>query len=148
MWFQIGMCRCFAKVYVNMTIYRSFAKVYVNMTIYRSFARASIHVNVTICKGKYSRECGWYDWTVCETVPSCWAAHAELRTWLDWTVAFVGACGWLKGFDMITTGVMAAGRWCVLQKRLRTYSCEDYSAFLCFIWLDLTRQCQAMLNVS
>ena len=25
---------------------------------------------------------------------------------------------------------------------------EDYSAFLCFIWHDLTRQCQAVLNVS
>ena len=25
---------------------------------------------------------------------------------------------------------------------------EDYSAFLCFIWLDLTRQCWAVLNVS
>ena len=38
------MCRCFARVDVNWTIYRG------------GFARASIHVDVTICKGKYSRE--------------------------------------------------------------------------------------------
>ena len=54
------MCRCFARVDVNgtETLYRSFARVDVNgiETLYRSFARASIHVDVTICKGKYSRE--------------------------------------------------------------------------------------------
>ena len=43
MWLQISMCKCFARVDVN-------------VTIYRSFARASIHVNVTICKGNYSHE--------------------------------------------------------------------------------------------
>ena len=35
------MCRCFARVDVN-------------GTLYRSFAMASIHMDVTICKGKYS----------------------------------------------------------------------------------------------
>ena len=37
------MCRCFARVDVN-------------ETFYRDFARASIHMDVTICKGKYSHE--------------------------------------------------------------------------------------------
>ena len=37
------MCRCFARVDVN-------------GTLYRGFARASIQVDVTICKDKYSRE--------------------------------------------------------------------------------------------
>ena len=40
---DFGICICFAKVDVN-------------GTLYRGFARASIHMNVTICKGKYSRE--------------------------------------------------------------------------------------------
>ena len=35
---------------------RSFARVDVNGTLYWSFARASIHMDVTICKGKYTRE--------------------------------------------------------------------------------------------
>ena len=40
------------------TLYRSFARVDVNRTrtLYRSFARVNIHVDVIICKGKYSRE--------------------------------------------------------------------------------------------
>ena len=38
------MCRCFAKVYVN-------------MTIYRSFARASIHVNVDDMTGQCVKQC-------------------------------------------------------------------------------------------
>ena len=54
------MCRCFVRVDVNgsETLYRSFARVDVNgtRTLYRSFTRASIHVDVIICKGKYSRE--------------------------------------------------------------------------------------------
>ena len=50
------MCRCFARVDVNVNMCRCFARVDVNETLYRSFARASIHVDVTICKGKYSRE--------------------------------------------------------------------------------------------
>ena len=54
------MCICFARVVVNGTgtLYRSFARVDVSGTgtLYRSFARASIHVDVIICKGKYSRE--------------------------------------------------------------------------------------------
>ena len=33
-----------------------FARVDVNGTLYRSFARANIHVDVTICKDKYSHE--------------------------------------------------------------------------------------------
>ena len=37
------MCRCFARVDVN-------------ETLYRGFAMASIQVDVTICKDKYSRE--------------------------------------------------------------------------------------------
>ena len=37
------MCRCFARVDAN-------------GTLYRSFARVNIHVDVTICKGKYTRE--------------------------------------------------------------------------------------------
>ena len=37
-------------------MFRCFASVDVNETLYRSFVRASIHVDVTICKGKYSRE--------------------------------------------------------------------------------------------
>ena len=52
------MCRCFARVVVNETgtLYRSFTRVDVNGigTLYRSFARANIHMDVTICKGKYS----------------------------------------------------------------------------------------------
>ena len=54
------MCRCFARVDVNRsgTLYRSFARVDVNgtRTLYRSFARVNIHVDVIICKSKYSRE--------------------------------------------------------------------------------------------
>ena len=54
------MCRCFASIDVNgsRTLYRSFARVDVNGTrnLYRSFARVNIHVDVIICKGKYSRE--------------------------------------------------------------------------------------------
>ena len=50
------MCRCFARVDVNVNMCRCFARVDVNETLYRSFARTSIHVNVTICKGKYLRE--------------------------------------------------------------------------------------------
>ena len=42
---MIGMCRCFARVDVNGT-----------RTLYRSFARVNIHVDVIICKDKYSRE--------------------------------------------------------------------------------------------
>ena len=48
------MCRCFARVDVNVN--GTLVCVDVNETLYRSFARASIHVEVTICKGKYSRE--------------------------------------------------------------------------------------------
>ena len=54
------MCRCFTSIDVNGsgTLYRSFARVDVNGTrnLYRSFARVNIHVDVIICKGKYSRE--------------------------------------------------------------------------------------------
>ena len=57
---MIGICRCFARVDVNGsgTLYRSFAMVDVNgtRTLYRSFARVNIHVDVIICKGKYSCE--------------------------------------------------------------------------------------------
>ena len=57
---MLGICRCFARVNVNgsETLYRSFARVDVNgtRTLYRSFARVNIHVDVIICKGKYSRE--------------------------------------------------------------------------------------------
>ena len=39
-------------------LYRSLARVDVNgtRTLYRSFARVNIHMDVVICKGKYSRE--------------------------------------------------------------------------------------------
>ena len=79
----------------------------------------------------------------------CWGAHAKLRTWLRYTVAPVGACGLLRQlFDMAIACATTTGWWCVLQRRLCIYSHEDYSAFLCFIWHDLTRQCRAVLNVS
>ena len=54
------MCTCFARVDVNVNgtsvCVDVLQQVDVNGTLYKSFARASIHMDVTICKGKYSCE--------------------------------------------------------------------------------------------
>ena len=64
------------------------------------------HQGMIIHIFKYSRECGWYDWTMCEIVPSCWAARVK---WWRLLVHVV---------RMTTVGATTAGWWRVFKKLL------------------------------
>ena len=55
---------------------------------------------------KYSHECGWYDWTVSEIVPSCWATRVK-----QWRLLAHVVC-------MTIVGATAAGWWRVFKKLL------------------------------
>ena len=111
----------------------------------------------------------WYDYSLCYSngLVMCivkevaylftWRLFSILvlhLTWLDETVPSCVKCI-IKFSGMLCilqNGALQKDAYLCIDERVGDMtgygSREDYSAFLCFIWHDLMRQCRAVLNVS